>query len=134
MFSFWLLIMKMLLLMYLILLQRVYSCQVNDCHASYRRKDHLTRHLLQHQGTLFKYPIEKCNSEFSFQGNIKRHLKEIHDEDSSITIPKHYVCQETGCAKVFKYASKLRKHEVSCQVRLCGGILFRTRMYEIFYK
>ncbi|KAK0578583.1 hypothetical protein LWI29_012822, partial [Acer saccharum] len=51
--------------------------------------------------------------EFSFQGNIKRHLKEIHDEDSSITIPKQYVCQETGCAKVFKYASKLRKHEES---------------------
>ncbi|KAK1554078.1 hypothetical protein Q3G72_007520 [Acer saccharum] len=44
---------------------------------------------------------------------IKRHLKEIHDEDSSITIPKQYVCQETGCAKVFKYASKLRKHEES---------------------
>ncbi|KAL5741099.1 hypothetical protein ACOSP7_029963 [Xanthoceras sorbifolium] len=94
-------------------LERKFSCPVDDCHASYRRKDHLTRHLLQHQGKLYKCPIENCNREFAFQGNIKRHLKEIHDEDSSITISKEYACQETGCAKVFKCASKLRKHEDS---------------------
>ena len=74
----------------------------------------MNRHLLQHQGKLFKCPIENCNREFAFQGNMKRHVKEIHDEDSSSSesgSEKQHVCQEVGCGKVFKFASKLRKHE-----------------------
>ncbi|KAL5556809.1 hypothetical protein UlMin_039045 [Ulmus minor] len=97
-------------------LERPYVCSVEDCHSSYRRKDHLTRHLLQHQGKLFKCPIENCNREFSFQGNMKRHVKELHDEDnpsSNIFCQKQYVCPESGCGKVFRFASKLRKHEES---------------------
>ncbi|XWS15391.1 hypothetical protein CRYUN_Cryun35bG0092900 [Craigia yunnanensis] len=95
-------------------LERPFVCLVDDCHASYRRKDHLNRHLLQHQGKLFKCPIENCNREFAFQGNMKRHVKEFHDEDLSSSeagCQKQHVCQEVGCGKVFKFASKLRKHE-----------------------
>ncbi|XVF26561.1 hypothetical protein REPUB_Repub14bG0028000 [Reevesia pubescens] len=94
--------------------ERPFVCLVDDCRASYRRKDHLNRHLLQHQGKLFKCPIENCNREFAFQGNMKRHVKEFHDEDSSSPdagSQKQHVCQELGCGKVFKFASKLRKHE-----------------------
>ncbi|XP_012442876.1 transcription factor IIIA isoform X1 [Gossypium raimondii] len=97
-------------------LERPFVCLVDDCHASYRRKDHLNRHLLQHQGKLFSCPIETCNSKFAFQGNMKRHVKEFHDEDSSSTdaaSQKQYICQEVGCGKVFKFSSKLRKHEDS---------------------
>ncbi|XP_012442878.1 transcription factor IIIA isoform X3 [Gossypium raimondii] len=97
-------------------LKRPFVCLVDDCHASYRRKDHLNRHLLQHQGKLFSCPIETCNSKFAFQGNMKRHVKEFHDEDSSSTdaaSQKQYICQEVGCGKVFKFSSKLRKHEDS---------------------
>lgn len=97
------------------LLQRPFVCSVDDCHANYRRKDHLNRHLLRHKGKLFKCPIENCNREFAFQGNMKRHVKEFHDdEDSSspgLGSQKQHVCQEVGCGKVFKFASKLRKHE-----------------------
>ncbi|XVF24778.1 hypothetical protein REPUB_Repub13aG0157000 [Reevesia pubescens] len=95
-------------------LERPFVCLVDDCHASYGRKDHLNRHLLQHQGKLFKCPIENCNLEFAFQGNMKRHVKEFHDEDSSSPdtgSQKQHVCQEVGCGKVFKFASKLKKHE-----------------------
>lgn len=89
---------------------------MDDCRSSYRRKDHLTRHLLVHQGKLFKCPIENCKSKFSILGNMKRHVKEQHNDDhpsTSTECEKQHVCQEVGCGKAFRFASKLRKHEDS---------------------
>ena len=76
----------------------------------------MNRHLLQHQGKLFKCPIENCKSEFAYQGNVKRHLEECHSEgcpSTSVEGQKQHVCQEPGCGKAFQYASRLRKHEYS---------------------
>ena len=91
-------------------------CTVDDYHATYRRKDHLNRHLLQHQGKTFKCPVANCSRDFVFQGNMTRHFKEFHNGNStsvSAESQKLYVCPESGCGKVFRYASKLRKHENS---------------------
>lgn len=91
-------------------------CTVDDCQASYRRKDHLTRHLLQHKGKTFKCPIEDCSREFAFQGNITRHVKKFHNENSTptkVASQEQYICPEIGCGKVFKFASKLQRHENS---------------------
>lgn len=97
--------------------QRPFVCAVDDCQASYRRKDHLTQHLLQHEGKIFKCPVENCNSEFSLQSNMKRHTEEIHDDSSTTTSSdkshKQHMCPEIGCGKVFRYASQLQKHEDS---------------------
>ncbi|XP_057972062.1 transcription factor IIIA isoform X2 [Malania oleifera] len=95
--------------------ERPFTCPIDGCQSSYRRKDHLARHLRQHEGKLFECPFENCNRSFAFEGNIKRHVKEFHNEESSSDIegPKQYVCQEDGCGKVFKFASKLQKHEDS---------------------
>ncbi|XP_061362314.1 transcription factor IIIA-like [Gastrolobium bilobum] len=97
-------------------LERPYICTVDDCQASYRRKDHLTRHLLQHKGKTFTCPIENCSCDFAFKGNMTRHVKEFHNKNSASTgvkNQKQYVCPEIGCGKVFKFASKLQKHEDS---------------------
>lgn len=47
---------------------------------------------------------------------MKRHVKELHHEASTSTDSgdqKQYICQEIGCGKVFKYASKLQQHQDS---------------------
>lgn len=43
---------------------------------------------------------------------MKRHVKELHGEDSTDSEDeKQHICQ--ACGKIFKFASKLRKHEDS---------------------
>ncbi|KAL0453285.1 UNVERIFIED_CONTAM: Transcription factor IIIA [Sesamum latifolium] len=73
------------------------TCEV--CGSSFRKPAHLKQHMQSH----------------SLEGNMKRHIKELHQESSSTNVepPKEYICPELGCGKVFKYLSKLRKHEDS---------------------
>ncbi|XP_056172313.1 transcription factor IIIA-like [Syzygium oleosum] len=99
-------------------LERPFKCSIEDCPASYRRKDHLARHFLQHKGKIFSCPVDGCNKSFAYQGNMKRHMNDIHSDELPSTSgefksPKQHVCPEVGCGKVFKFASKLRKHEDS---------------------
>lgn len=44
---------------------------------------------------------------------MKRHVKEIHDEDCPFESQKQFACKEVGCEKVFRFESKLQMHEES---------------------
>lgn len=47
---------------------------------------------------------------------MTRHVKEHHEEVPASPVSdgaEQYVCKEIGCGKIFKYPSKLRKHEES---------------------
>ncbi|KAJ3679438.1 hypothetical protein LUZ60_017449 [Juncus effusus] len=88
----------------------------------YARKDHLNGHLITHQGKIFSCSIEGCKSKFGIKANMKRHLIELHDDNSEEGInarkedekeEKRFVCRELGCGKAFRFASKLKKHEQS---------------------
>ncbi|CAN4118359.1 unnamed protein product [Withania somnifera] len=74
-----------------------------ECGVSFQKPAHLKQHMQSHSLELFECPIDGCKSTFSFQGNMTRH----------VDLPKQYVCSEVGCEKIFKYASKLKKHEDS---------------------
>ncbi|CAL9048637.1 unnamed protein product [Musa banksii] len=111
-------------------IERPFSCPVDDCHASYRRKDQLTRHSLTHQGGLFTFPVSNCNCKFGIKADMKRHMTEIHEDESSREGQKQYVCHEPGCGKTFKYPSKLKKHEDTHGKSLC----FRIWLFENIHK
>ena len=71
----------------------------------------MARHM-KHEGKLFECTFEGCKQNFTLQGNMTRHVKEFHNESASAEVKQH-VCSEHGCGKVFKYLSKLKKHEDS---------------------
>jgi general transcription factor IIIA len=80
---------------------------------SYKRKDHLNRQMLTHQDKLFNCTVEGCDRRFSIKANMQRHIKEMHEDGNAAKNHQEFVCQEDGCNKSFKYASRLKKHEES---------------------
>ncbi|KAM5349647.1 hypothetical protein ACJ41O_006152 [Fusarium nematophilum] len=62
---------------------RAYQCTAPGCQRSYRRHEHLLRHVRAHNSQKpFKCP--KCQKSYSRQDVLKRHVAQLHDA------PKHF--------------------------------------------
>ncbi|KAL3753567.1 hypothetical protein ACJRO7_000903 [Eucalyptus globulus] len=101
-----------------------FECSIEDCPTTYRRKDHLARHFLQHKGKIFSYSVDGCNKSFAYQGNMKKHVNEIHNDELASTPGeckslKQHVFPEVGCGKVFKFKNSADSEAFRCDVEGC---------------
>ncbi|KAG6553725.1 hypothetical protein Mapa_004640 [Marchantia paleacea] len=92
-----------------------FSCPVSGCSCTYKRQDHLNRHMKIHEGARFSCTIPGCDRSFSMMTNLTRHLK-YHAEKPIFPKPKwsgekKHKCSNPGCEKTFRYQSELRSHE-----------------------
>ena len=100
----------------LLVLQRPYTCPVENCGKSYKRQDHLNRHSLTHKGKLFLCPVKGCDVSFTMTSNLQRHVG-LHEKwDSELLSGQKegasdsLKCPEPCCGKKFKYPSLLQTH------------------------
>ncbi|XP_078433763.1 transcription factor IIIA [Wolffia australiana] len=104
-------------------LERPFVCPIEGCHNSYRRKDHLVRHLQHHEKKIFECSVNLCGRRFASEENLQGHTKKYHHDENDVddvddcsssdaqteTIKRH-ICSEPDCGKSFKYPSQLKKH------------------------
>eukprot|EP01084_Bolivina_argentea_P039876 73684_1 len=91
---------------------RPFKCTFNNrCNKSYKREDHLKRHLLTHKNEkLFKCNYTNCNLKFNQNYHLRRHIKCVHG-------PPQYKCNY--CNNKFQKKRKLNKHMALIHNEFC---------------
>ena len=82
---------------------RNYICKI--CNKSYKRSDHLRRHMISHHPETNYYECELCLKQFSLNSHLTSHMKNVHGQ----TKLKVYNCPD--CDLYFQKKSKLLLHQ-----------------------
>jgi general transcription factor IIIA len=98
-------------------LQRAYHCPKDGCGKSYKRLDHLNRHLLLHDKSAGHLcPRPGCVMICSNKANLLRHLRnhDLKGDDLQRSVLQKtinvYKCPEPGCGRSFNYPCRLQCH------------------------
>lgn len=97
----------------------MFTCHYENCDKSYKRKDHLKRHItcFHLNLKLFKCNYNKeCNLSFNTKYHLNRHIKCVHG-------PPQYQCNY--CSLKFQKKRKLVKHIQLKHNEMCKFICFK---------
>ncbi|KAJ0058320.1 hypothetical protein NL108_013195, partial [Boleophthalmus pectinirostris] len=85
---------------------RLYQCAAADCGRRFKRKTHLSRHMLQHKGVKqFKCKFANCPKSFFNTGKLKRHIRFTHGDKN-----KYFKCTQPKCPLTFKKRRLFKQH------------------------
>ncbi|KAI4365648.1 hypothetical protein MLD38_021614 [Melastoma candidum] len=103
-----------------LMFERPFRCSVDDCSASYRRKEHLTRHSIRHEGKSFACPFGnfklvsveafccQCMKYLSSANCLEVHFQIAHRELVRVLV--NFECTIGRCTWSFSSKSNLLQH------------------------
>ncbi|XP_041825972.1 P43 5S RNA-binding protein [Melanotaenia boesemani] len=81
------------------------QCEVEGCGRRFKRKSHLSRHMLGHAGKQFQCKFVSCTKTFLNAGKLKRHVRYAHGEKTS-----YFKCNQPNCTLTFKRRRLFKLH------------------------
>ena len=81
---------------------RNYICKT--CGNSFKRSDHLQRHMLVHSDNAKRFVCQYCNKKFLFNYHLRSHIEHVHSGNREV-----FTCEK--CSEQFNKKCKLLKHE-----------------------
>ena len=84
-----------------------FNCQVPHCDSRFTYEGNLQRHMKAHEGNLFCCDVPQCDAKFTYEGNLLRHMREVHESSGS---KPTFPCEVPHCGLTFVYRGSLLRH------------------------